>query len=190
MKACEKCGKELVRRSSDGFRYFLRRKFCDDACYRAFIVPRLEDQIAAEPNSGCFLWTGTVNEQGYGHARHNGRYVAAHRLAWILANGEIPDGMCVCHRCDTPSCCNPKHLFLGTKKDNAQDMIKKGRRAPSHGEHNGRAKLTDADVAFIREARAKDPKRWTQVRLAKKFNVSHALVHNVQYRKAWAKDSK
>lgn len=78
----------------------------------------------------CHLWTGTSNRQGYGRvgAGSRGKHQLAHRAAWRLANGEIPDGMCVLHRCDNPPCVNVvDHLFLGTKKDNSRDMAAKGR---------------------------------------------------------------
>ena len=64
---------------------------------------------------------------GYGHRKVNGRYEKTHRLVWVEVYGEIPDGMCVLHRCDNPPCVNPGHLFLGTLSDNAQDMAAKGR---------------------------------------------------------------
>jgi hypothetical protein len=75
----------------------------------------------------CWLWTGTTNGVGYGQIRIDGKRWTTHRLAWTLAYGPIPEGMCVLHRCDTRACCNPEHLFLGTVADNNRDMGKKGR---------------------------------------------------------------
>jgi hypothetical protein len=94
------------------------------------LYDRLHEKLIPEPNSGCWLFTGAVNENGYGSIGIGGRKrgnVFAHRAAWMLYHGEIPDGMYVCHRCDVPSCCNPDHLFLGTAKDNFHDCMKKGR---------------------------------------------------------------
>lgn len=76
---------------------------------------------------GCWIWQGGKNKDGYGAATVNGKYINAHRLSFKLNIGEIPKGMFVCHTCDTPSCINPEHLFLGTHEDNMKDMKKKGR---------------------------------------------------------------
>jgi len=85
--------------------------------------------VEMDSANACWLWIGALRPNGYGVTKYQGRRWAAHRLAWVLTNGSIPDGMLVCHRCDTPLCCNPKHLFLGTVRDNMQDMLKKGRDA-------------------------------------------------------------
>lgn len=77
---------------------------------------------------GCWVWMRPKTpHQRYGKVMYKGKRYSSHRLSWILTNGPIPDGMCVCHKCDIPRCVNPSHLFLGTMKDNTQDMIKKGR---------------------------------------------------------------
>lgn len=79
---------------------------------------------------GCWLWLGTKNRKGYGMWRGIAkRQDLAHRTAFILSNGGIPDGMHICHRCDVPACCNPVHLFAGTARDNAIDRDAKGRGA-------------------------------------------------------------
>ena len=79
--------------------------------------------------SGCHLWMGSKDRKGYGRIFvGSGKSPAfTHRASWALFNGEIPDGLCVLHRCDVPSCCNPEHLFLGTVADNNADMDSKGR---------------------------------------------------------------
>jgi hypothetical protein len=79
------------------------------------------------PN-GCWIWTAAVDGGGYGNfALHKGRFVKAHRLAYEMMVGQIPEGMNVLHRCDTPRCVNPSHLFLGTQADNMADMVSKNR---------------------------------------------------------------
>lgn len=88
---------------------------------------RFMNHFVPEPNSGCWLWTSKTNK-GYGLIRGvGGRYIAAHRLAWQIFRGAIKDKSFVCHRCDTPSCVNPDHLFLGGPLENMRDMIAKGR---------------------------------------------------------------
>ncbi len=81
-------------------------------------------------SKACWEWTGARDIHGYGRIGNDypkKNLLLAHRAIWIITNGEIPKNLCVLHRCDNPPCVNPKHLFLGTKKDNSQDMVKKGR---------------------------------------------------------------
>src|ERR1035437_5495319 len=105
-------------------------------------------------NTPCRLWTGATNGRGYGQItmRTLGvrKMVYVHRRAWEQANGPIPPGLCVLHHCDTPACYEPAHLFLGTKHENTQDAMRKGRMVFSYGGDGGTAKLTSAQVTEIR----------------------------------------
>ncbi len=83
--------------------------------------------VIPEPNSGCHLYIGAWDGRGYGAVRHQGRQLKAHRYAWELAHGPIAAGLWVLHKCDTPCCVNPDHLYLGTILDNGRDMGKRSR---------------------------------------------------------------
>src|SRR3990167_9699429 len=92
--------------------------------------------------NGCWNWTGSLNRFGYGLASgHKIGHKSAHRVSWVLYNGEIPVGMQVCHKCDNRKCVNPDHLFLGTATENAKDKYKKGRAKHPFGEGNPKSKL-------------------------------------------------
>ena len=105
----------------------------------------------------CWPWTGQLwKSNRYGKLRFRYAWLRAHRVAWILTHGHVPDGLCILHRCDNRSCVNPDHLFLGTYTDNARDMIKKrrGRGQFPAGESHPCAKLTKDNVREIRRLRA------------------------------------
>ncbi len=89
----------------------------------------LEERLNAklDKSGNCWLWTGGHLPTGYGMIKVEGKHRGTHRVMWEIVNGPIPAGLLVCHKCDTPACCNPAHLFLGTYFDNAWDSIDKGR---------------------------------------------------------------
>src|SRR3990167_11268090 len=99
----------------------------------------------------CWIWTGTIYSTGYGIVWNRGHREGAHRVAYALSIGAIPDGMFVCHHCDTPACVRPDHLFLGTHDDNMRDAFLKGRKA--RGESHGSAKLSCDDVEHMKRLR-------------------------------------
>ena len=123
-------------------------------------------------SSECWLWTG-ANIQGYGVLHVRGRRVRAHRYAYEMAFGEIPPGMDVCHACDTPPCCNPAHLFVGTRADNMRDMVAKGRQ----GRPN--PKLRPEQIPGIRA----DSRRHRDI--AAELGVSPSLISRIKTGRAW-----
>lgn len=129
--------------------------------------------------TSCIEWGKARNRTGYGVARYKGKMWYAHRMEWEKANGPIPEGMCVLHRCDNPICVRADHLFLGTHADNHRDMREKGRdRSPiQRGELNVKAKLAEPDVIMIRRLRAEG---WTQKRLADRFGVSKTAIQFIE----------
>ena len=152
---------------------------------RRSLLDRLLDKVQPEPNSGCWLWVGGVNESGYGviglGTREQGTD-KAHRVSWRLHRGEIPPGMNVCHRCDVPACINPDHLFLGSLRDNARDCVSKGRNflPDNRGERASWAKLTAAAVRHIRRREMRGGE------YARLYGVSRSAVYEIWRGKNWA----
>ena len=138
-----------------------------------------------DKSGDCWPWLGPKDRDGYGRLTYQGRRMhSAHRLSWKLANGPIPKGMCVCHRCDNPPCCNPAHLWLGTNQDNMDDKVSKGRHSyRSHvGVENPNSKLTEDEVLDIRAARAFGA---AQKDIAKAYNLEVSVISRITTRASW-----
>ncbi len=127
----------------------------------------------------CWLWQGAKSGNGYGSIKHNGKMISTHRFAYEMANGPIPDGLCVLHRCDVRACIRPDHLFLGTNLDNSRDMFAKGRAKPPKGDAHPTAKLTEAQVRSI----IADDRMQRQI--ADDLGVSKATVCLIKQGKTW-----
>lgn len=138
---------------------------------------------------GCWLFDGAKEINGYGYLLNpfgdRPKFLTAHRVAWILTNGPIPDGMRVLHKCDIRACCNPDHLFLGTDADNAEDMRRKGR-SGSQGEKCIHAKLTEEIVREIRKQFVRVNERKSNIReMAKRYGVTPGAIREVVLNLTW-----
>lgn len=126
----------------------------------------------------CWLWPRAKSPKGYGATHYKHELWRTHRLAYYLTYG-----MHVCHTCDNPPCCNPKHLFLGTNADNTADKVTKGRTSRVNGTANGANKLTEEQVKNIRIEYV--PGLVGHKRLAKKYGVSQTTIKDILTRKIW-----
>lgn len=142
---------------------------------------RFEAFVERIPEAGCWIWTGTVTRHGYGQIAVNRRPVSAHRYAYSIAFGSIPNGLCVCHRCDVRACVNPAHLFLGTNMENMRDKMAKGRHVSSVGERNGNAKLTNEQVLAIRS----DSRSLREI--AADYGVVDTTISHIKTGRNWSK---
>jgi hypothetical protein len=148
-----------------------------------------EDRFWSKVNKGksdeCWNWTAGHDKYGYGKFSIRGREVSSHRVAYQIANGSIPNGLCVLHKCDNPPCVNPAHLFVGTHADNVHDKCKKGRASfiAHKGEEHGRAKLNDAQVRQIRERYTAGGV--THRELAREYGVNQSVIGDIVRRELW-----
>lgn len=150
IRKCNYCGEEYPAAKYLGNLVL----FCGQSCIKMGRPGRIPDEErffnkVVKHSNGCWIYTGTP-AQVYGTFKIKGQELRAHRYSYELVNGPIPEGMCACHKCDTPKCVNPDHIFIGTNKDNTLDCVRKGRMADRHGENCGTAVLTSERVTEIR----------------------------------------
>lgn len=150
---------------------------------RGSLADRIADKCIPEPNSGCWLWTAYINDDGYGRIRSsNNKLMGAHRASYEIHRGSIPAGLQVLHTCDTPSCVNPDHLFVGTVQDNMDDMVAKGRGNSRRGIEHHKAKLSENDIRVIRLRINLGEKNRE---IAKSFGVTRGLIGMIGRGEIW-----
>ena len=137
----------------------------------------LSKNVAIDPDTGCILWQGRKNRDGYGRTRFLGVEWLMHRLSYFTYVGDIPEGLSVLHRCDTPACIAPEHLFVGTRADNVADACAKGRTPKGEGHHS--AILTAANIPAIRASSR------SHVDEAAVHGVSPATIFDVREFRTW-----
>lgn len=142
----------------------------------AALIQRFWRHVDKRGPDDCWLWTGAVNNKGYGQIRVGGKTVLAHRVSFAITNGSIADDIQVLHHCDTPKCQNPVHLFSGDPAINSADKVKKGRQAKGETCH---AKLTNEAVMEIRAATG------SQREIAERFNLCQSTVSRIRNQKRW-----
>lgn len=137
-------------------------------------------RVAVGAPAHCWPWKLSLNGDGYGQTKVGDRYWTASRLAFELANGPVPQHFLVCHRCDNPSCCNPAHLYAGTKGDNERDKFKRGR--THKGMANPGRKLTQDQVDNIRRLFAQGE---TNIAIGKMMGVHHSTISKIRTGASW-----
>ncbi len=133
-------------------------------------IARFWSKVIITTAADCWIWQGRQGHKKYG------RYMrtSAHRTAYTLLVGPVPDGLILRHTCDTPLCCNPRHLIPGTFAENSQDCIQRGRIA--HGEKHGHSKLTTEQALYIR----RNPDKLKGVELASRYGISQSTVSYIR----------
>lgn len=186
MRQCKCCGGSFLPERPSS-------KYCSPKCkydmkywgrpaptYRERNISKMTKNLAPPDQNECWIWKGHINTStGYGKAYFSGKYYGVHRYMWQLVYGNIPEGMFVCHTCDTPACCNPSHLYLGTAATNARDRDERGRHQVNV--------LSNEQVAAIRTFyKSTSDLPW----LARTFKVHPTTVYRIAKSKAHAGKNK
>lgn len=139
-------------------------------------------RVAVGAPAHCWPWMLSSNGDGYGQIKVGGSYWTASRLAYVLTTGVAPKTLFVCHHCDNPICCNPAHLYAGTRSANERDKVKRGRNNPARGERNHFSRLTATQVENIRRLFGQG---MTNVSIGKLMGVHHSTISKIRTGNSW-----
>lgn len=182
-RVCQRCAVQFARPYGRGKQWSLQH-YCSLECYHAAVTEGAIDRILAltvpEPNSGCLLWLGGLDANGYGKTSIGGKHMRAHRALYALTNGPLPAGVLLRHTCDVRCCIEPNHLIPGTTAENNADMKARGRTGRKDGENNPQAKLSAAAVEAIRADATSSGKA-----LAAAHGVSQGTISSVRSGSTW-----
>jgi hypothetical protein len=176
VKKCRTCGTDFIPHGT-------RNYYCSLDCV-------FWSKVTKSTFDACWPWTGAMSKtNGYGVLKWNTKRYKAHQIAWKIYFGAVPvepnpsyHGICVLHKCDNPSCCNPNHLFIGTQTDNIKDMIIKRRRRSYIGERNPSAVLSRHQVIEIKQLlENKTPTR----AIAARYHVGNTTICHIKYGETW-----
>ena len=145
---------------------------------RISISEKIANKVAKIPETGCWIWLGSITKHGYGKMTLGAKtHINAHRASYELKHGPIPEGMLALHHCDIKCCVNPDHIFLGTQQANMNDKVCKNRQA--NGIKHGMSKLTEEQAKEAKFGNVKP------VELAKKFNCSATTIRQIRSGLYW-----
>lgn len=187
-KLCLQCKQPIPRGEN-----YSKKVYCTLPCFHASRandpVGRFWAKVEKRGPDECWPWIGRKDKSGYGRFDRKGPNVYAHRIAYRLTYGPVPDGMDVLHTCDHRDCCNPLHYFLGTHQDNMNDC--KAKRRTTWGERSAKAVLTEAEAREIlrvyRRVRGGRKGGWSNAReLAAKYGVKPSTITAVVAGRSWA----
>jgi hypothetical protein len=175
-RMCDRCGKTYTGHG---------KQFCSTNCANSdykTVQERFWSKVNIKSENECWEWIKFKNKKGYGLFGLNAIPEGAHRVSWRFTYGDIPESLCVLHKCDNPACCNPAHLFLGTNQDNVNDRVAKNRSSDLRGSKHYRAKLTEIKVLEIRSLYKMGIR---QSSIAKTYKVNQGTISNIIDKKTW-----
>lgn len=159
---------------------FSRYGHTDKQSFQGESLEKKLSRFTVNEKTNCWEWTGNKSNSGYGTFAHEGKKLYAHRESFKFHNGPIKKCLYVLHKCDNKLCMNPDHLFVGSAKDNSEDMMKKGRQAKGA---DRQPKLTKSQVLELRTL--SESRKLSAPALARKFSVSLPTVHSILAKKTW-----
>lgn len=162
------------------------KKITDYTAYWKILFRRFWNSVDVRKPDECWEWKKSRTERGYGKLEYvkdgKAKTIGAHKMAYMLTYGSVPEDLLICHTCDNPPCCNPFHIFAGTNQDNRDDCVKKKRHAVGI-KNGGGVKLDETQVIKIRELYKTG--NYTQDELVEMFQVSMSTIQRVLYRRGW-----